>query len=124
MALAQFLGLKPYPKFMINNPGQLEKMTVEPSTKQIREFCVCAILRNVTFTQESYDSFIDFQDKLHHNLGRKRTIVSIGTHDMSTIKGPYAYKALPPKDIVFAPLNKTEVMDGNRLMKFYEEDLN
>jgi len=37
MALAQFLGLKPYPKFMINNPGQLEKMTVEPSVSIIRD---------------------------------------------------------------------------------------
>jgi phenylalanyl-tRNA synthetase beta chain len=48
----------------------------------------------------------------------------MGTHNLDAIKGPFKYKALPPKDIKFAPLNKTEVMDGNRLMEVYETDKN
>ena len=34
----------------------------------------------------SYDSFIDLQDKLHQNLARRRTLASIGTHDLDTVK--------------------------------------
>lgn len=30
--------------------------------------------------------------------------MSIGTHDLDTIKGPFTYEALPPKDIKFKPL--------------------
>lgn len=56
----------------------------------------------------------------HGNLlNRKRTLASMGTHDFDTIKGPFSYDALPPKDIKFTPLNQTKDMDGNQLMEFY-----
>ena len=29
------------------------------------------------------------QDKLHQNLARKRTLASVGTHDLDTIQGPF-----------------------------------
>ena len=34
--------------------------------------------------------------------------VAIGTHDLSTLKPPFTYEALPPKEILFTPLNQTE----------------
>jgi phenylalanyl-tRNA synthetase beta subunit len=58
---------------------------VPPQIAQIRPYFASAILRNVTFTPESYASFIDLQDKLHQNLARKRTLVAIGTHDMDKV---------------------------------------
>jgi phenylalanyl-tRNA synthetase beta chain len=82
----------------------------------------CAILRNVKFTKDRYESFISLQDKLHANLARQRTLVSIGTHDLDTIKGPFYYKALPPKEIKFTPLNQTKEMNGEELMNFYDKD--
>jgi phenylalanyl-tRNA synthetase beta chain len=48
--------------------------------------------------------------------------VAIGTHDLDTLTGPFTYEALPPKDISFAPLNQTKVMNGEELMAFYEND--
>lgn len=78
------------------------------------------MLRGVTFTQERYDSFIALQDKLHQNLCRQRTLVSMGTHDLDTVKGPFTYEALRPEEVVFAPLNQTRVMNGRELMAFYE----
>ena len=82
-----------------------------------------AILRNVKFTKERYDSFIALQDKLHQNLARQRTLVAIGTHDLDTVEGPFTYEALPPEEIKFAPLNQTKVMTAVELMKFYEVSL-
>ena len=32
--------------------------------------------------------------------------MSIGTHDLDTIEGPFTYEALPPQDIKFVPLNQ------------------
>lgn len=61
---------------------------------------------NLTDLQESYNSFIDLQDKLHQNICRKRTLVAIGTHDLDTVKGPFLYDARTPQDIKFVPLNK------------------
>ena len=79
-----------------------------------------AILRNIRFTKDRYDSFIALQDKLHQNLARQRTLVAIGTHDLDLIEGPFTYEALPPEKIVFVPLNQTKSMNGVELMKFYE----
>lgn len=79
-----------------------------------------AILRNIKFTQATYESFIALQDKLHQNLARQRTLVAIGTHDLDTLQGPFTYEALPPEEINFVPLNQNKSMNATELMKFYE----
>ena len=48
---------------------------------------VGAVLRDINLDTDVYASFIDLQDKLHQNIGRKRTLASIGTHDLDTITG-------------------------------------
>ena len=55
-------------------------MSVDAATAQIRPFVVCAVLRNCSFTERAYNSFLDLQDKFHHNICRRRTLVAIGTH--------------------------------------------
>ena len=87
---------------------------------QVRPFFGSAILRNVTFTQRSYESFIDLQEKLHQNICRKRQFVAIGTHDLDSITAPFRYEAKPPKDIKFVPLNKTQAYTAEELMTVYE----
>lgn len=39
-------------------------------TVQVRPHAVAAVLRDITFTKERYDSFIDLQEKLHQNICR------------------------------------------------------
>ncbi|KAK6605797.1 phenylalanyl-tRNA synthetase [Botrytis cinerea] len=114
----------PFPNYRLVKPesGNLETLTVHQDTMKVRPYVSASILRNVTFTQDGYDSFISLQDKLHQNLARQRTLVAIGTHDMDTVKGPFTYEALPPKDIVFTPLNQTKEMNAEELMQFYEND--
>ncbi|OJJ04079.1 hypothetical protein ASPVEDRAFT_43524 [Aspergillus versicolor CBS 583.65] len=119
-----FLERKPLPKYTLAKPpsGELEKIIVKEDTMKVRPLVSGAILRNVTFDPARYESFIALQDKLHQNLARQRTLVSIGTHDLDTIKGPFTYEALPPKDIRFVPLNQTKELDGEELMAFYDKD--
>ncbi|KAJ9090263.1 phenylalanine--tRNA ligase subunit beta [Entomophthora muscae] len=121
-ALNIFLGKAEVPTYKMTSPSSLIQIVNHSSTGQIRPFVVGAVLRNITFTQSRYESFIDLQDKLHNNLCRKRTLVAIGTHDLDTIQSPFNYEALPPKDIVFTPLNQKKEMDGKALMEFYEAD--
>lgn len=120
-SLLVFQGKQEAPKFIAVPPksGKLEKMTIKPSTEQIRPFVVAAILRDVTFTKDSYDRFIDLQDKLHQNICRKRTLVAIGTHDYDTIKGPFVYDAKPPQEIKFKPLNQEKEYTAAELMELY-----
>ncbi|EGG21107.1 phenylalanine-tRNA ligase [Cavenderia fasciculata] len=113
----------PIPKYTITPPasGKHQKLIVSKEVKGVRPIVVCGILRNVTFNQDTYQSFIDLQEKLHANICKKRTLVSIGTHDLDTIKGPFTYKALPPKDIKFVPLSQTQEYDAVSLFEFYEK---
>ncbi|XP_011448986.3 phenylalanine--tRNA ligase beta subunit [Magallana gigas] len=102
--------------------GKSAKLRILPSTAKVRPFAVAAILRNITFTPESYKSFIDLQDKLHQNLCRRRTLVAIGTHDLDTIKGPFFYDAKPPSKIKFKALNQTQEMTACQLMELYSNE--
>ncbi|KAF9691037.1 hypothetical protein EKO04_010945 [Ascochyta lentis] len=122
--LKVFLEKEKLPKWHVTPPkdGQLQELHIKPETAQVRELCSGVILRNITFTQARYDSFIALQDKLHQNLARQRTLVSIGTHDLDTVKGPFTYEALKPEEIEFIPLNQTKKMNGKQLMDFYEKD--
>ncbi|KAL7271584.1 phenylalanine--tRNA ligase subunit beta [Rhizina undulata] len=114
------------PTFRVVTPpnGEVHEIRVSEETTKIRPYVSAAVLRGIKFTQDRYDSFITLQDKLHQNLCRQRTLVSMGTHDFDTIKGPFTYEALTPEDIVFAPLNQEKVMNGKELMEFYENDRN
>ncbi|XP_065907114.1 phenylalanine--tRNA ligase beta subunit-like [Dysidea avara] len=102
--------------------GPLQRLIIKPETAQVRPFAVAAILRNITFDKVSYGSFIDLQDKLHQNIGRHRTIVSMGTHDLDTLEGPFTYEALPPDQIKFKPLNQSKEYTAAEMMELYSGD--
>lgn len=63
---------------------------------------------------------MDLQDKLHQNIARKRQLVAIGTHDLDTLKPPFTYEALPPDQIRFVALGKTEEKRADELMEIYQ----
>ncbi|KAI0003103.1 phenylalanyl-tRNA synthetase subunit beta [Russula compacta] len=125
-ALRVFLNKARAPQYRLAYPPGGEKDLIEvivaPETAQVRPYFGSAVLRNVKFTQRSYESFLDLQEKLHQNICRKRQFVAIGTHDLDTITAPFRYEARPPKDIRFVPLNKTQAYTAEELMTVYESD--
>eukprot|EP00111_Clytia_hemisphaerica_P002446 TCONS_00007009-protein len=110
------------PHFKTILPTNPQKLIIDKPTAEVRQYAVAAVLRNITFTQDSYNSFIDLQDKLHHNICRRRTLVSMGTHDLDTIQGPFTYTAKPPSEIIFKALNQTKEMTAVELMQHYKTD--
>uniref|UniRef100_A0A671XFN4 Phenylalanine--tRNA ligase beta subunit n=1 Tax=Sparus aurata TaxID=8175 RepID=A0A671XFN4_SPAAU len=102
--------------------GEPQRLIITKETAAVRPYAVAAVLRNITFTQERYDSFIELQEKLHQNICRKRSLVAIGTHDLDTISGPFTYTAKPPGDICFKPLNQTKEYTATQLMSLYKTD--
>lgn len=118
LALRSYLGLGELPKYKIKNQNEkLERVIVQPETQDVRPYCVSAIVRNVTFDEDSYNSFIDLQDLLHQNICRRRKLVAMGTHDYDKMEGPITYEARKPEDIKFIPLNETKEMDGKEFME-------
>ncbi|KAM9453041.1 phenylalanine--tRNA ligase beta subunit-like [Salvelinus alpinus] len=112
------------PRYRRVSPASSEpqRLVITEETTVVRPHAVAAVLRNITFTQERYDSFIELQEKLHQNVCRKRTLVAIGTHDLDTISGPFTYTAKPPGDIRFKPLNQAKEYTAQELMILYKTD--
>lgn len=110
------------PQYKSIKPKNPQKLIIDSSTASIRPHCLAAVLRNVKFTKESYDSFIDLQDKLHQNIARKRSLVAIGTHDLDKIQGPFRYVAQPPSQIKFVPLKEVKEYTAVELMDLYSTD--
>lgn len=125
-ALRVFLGKDKPPVYKLSIPPggerDLVELRVAPETKQIRPLIACAVLRNVTFTPQSYQSFIELQDKLHQNICRRRQFVAIGTHDLDTLQTPFRYEARKPTDIKFIPLSKDTAYTAKELMTVYKSE--
>ena len=81
-----FQGKLSVPRYSLCPAKQAQQLILEPSVLQVRPHVIGAVLRGVSFNKARYNSFIDLQDKLHQNLARKRTLASVGTHDLDTIK--------------------------------------
>ena len=73
-------------KLPVATGKRMERLFIKPGTALVRPFAVAAILRGIKFDPARYSSFIDLQDKLHQNLCRQRSLVAIGTHDLSTLQ--------------------------------------
>ncbi|XP_063771978.1 phenylalanine--tRNA ligase beta subunit [Pseudophryne corroboree] len=102
--------------------SRLQRMFITEETAAVRPYAVAAVLRDITFTQNRYENFIDLQEKLHQNICRRRTLVAIGTHDLDTITGPFIYTAKPPSSIKFRPLNQKREYTAPEVMELYRTD--
>ena len=122
IALRCYLSKDTLPTYKVSKPEKLERITVKSETKAVRQFVVSAILRNVQFDIQSYNSFIDLQDKLHQNICRRRTLCSMGTHDYDLVQGPITYEAHAPKDIKFRALKQKEELDCVQLFDVLRQD--
>ncbi|XP_075014270.1 phenylalanine--tRNA ligase beta subunit isoform X2 [Calonectris borealis] len=115
------INLPRYEK-IIPAQGEGQRLIITEETVQVRPHAVAAVLRNITFTKERYDSFIDLQEKLHQNICRRRALVAIGTHDLDTISGPFTFTAKAPSEIKFKPLNQSQEYTASQIMDLYRTD--
>ncbi|KAE8971041.1 hypothetical protein PR001_g27017 [Phytophthora rubi] len=96
-------------------------ITVKPNTKLLRPYVVSAVLRDVHFAQERYDSFIDLQDKLHQNTARSWD--ARPGHDPGTLHLQRTYAAISvallPNEIKLKPLSQDKEFEAKELLVFY-----
>lgn len=62
-AFKAYLNLGQSPRYTVK--PHVHEIIVKAETAIVRPFVVACVLRNITFTTASYNSFIDLQDKLH-----------------------------------------------------------
>ncbi|EMA31324.1 phenylalanine--tRNA ligase subunit beta [Halobiforma nitratireducens] len=86
---------------------------VDESVPADRPYVTGAVIRDVDLDEESLDSLIQLQEKLHATMGRKRAKGAIGIHDLTMLKGSAAtegnptieYVGVEPEADTFVPLD-------------------
>jgi len=108
----QELGLVEYK----TNPATTH-MVVSPEVINIRPFVLAGIVRNVKLDDTAIKCMMELQEKLHVTLGRKRSKVSIGIHDLSKLKEPFNYGVCSPHEPAFVPLQVDYEMTPEEILK-------
>ncbi|MCF7799181.1 phenylalanine--tRNA ligase subunit beta [Candidatus Woesearchaeota archaeon] len=120
-SLKSFLGVTPtVPKYTTFQGEESYKVIIDDKVKAVRPFTVCAIVKNIVFTQEKIREVINVQEKLHATLGRGRTRGAIGIYPLENIQLPITYTAAPPQEISFIPLGETQELSGAQILSQHE----
>lgn len=100
------------------DPDKDACIEADADLEQLRPFVAGFVVRDVTIDEPGLVGFIQTQEKLAENFGRKRAAVSIGIYDASQIQFPVRYAAVPrqgpPK---FAPLGFEEEMTPAEILE-------
>jgi len=94
---------------------------IDKSVKDVRPYILCAAAFNIEMTDDLLKALMEMQEKLHLTIGRKRSKVAIGVHDLDKVTPPFVYKAVAPKKISFVPLAKCEKWDLEEILKKHEK---
>ncbi len=113
-AMANFLHNAPAQPSIEIEPSGLT-MSVDESLQSVRPVIHAAVVRGVQLEddEETLETFIkglmDHQEKLHFALGRGRSRMSIGVHDLEKLAPPFRVITVPGST-AFTPLARTEDM--------------
>ena len=101
-ALSSFLGIKTgLRKYATKKSGF--KVIVDQSVT-MRPYTVCAIVKNLSFTDERIREVMQVQEKLSTTHGRNRKKSEYGIYPLEKIKFPITYVAKDPSTVTFQPL--------------------
>ncbi|NPA75736.1 MAG: phenylalanine--tRNA ligase subunit beta [Euryarchaeota archaeon] len=110
----KFYTLKETPGRYAASAGNV-KLSVESSVSEVRPYIVAAVIRNVNVDEAMIKSMMDFQEKLHITVGRKRKKVAIGLHDFDKVEPPFTYTTRPG-EFSFVPLGFEEEMSLDEIL--------
>ena len=119
-ALRAFLDIEPgMAEYDVEDTDIVLK--VDKSVNDVRPHILCAAVFDVDITDDLLRSLMELQEKLHITIGRKRSKIAIGVHDLDKVIPPFVYKAVRPDEISFVPLAKTERWNLDEILKRHEK---
>jgi phenylalanyl-tRNA synthetase beta chain len=114
-AMRGYLGIETgLPSYPVKPSGI--SFTVDPKLADIRPVLGAAVIRGVSFDDESIQSIMSLQESLHWAVGRGRSKVAIGIHDLDAVRPPFRYIA-SPRSRAFVPLDYTEWMTMDEILE-------
>ncbi|QLH74070.1 MAG: phenylalanine--tRNA ligase subunit beta [Methanomassiliicoccales archaeon] len=119
-AMRAFLGIEPgMRRYEIESSGI--SMTIEKTVADVRPYAVAAVVKGVKMSDPLIRSLMELQEKLHLTVGRKRSKVAIGVHDLDKVRPPFVYKGADPDSVSFIPLAKDEKMTMREVLEKHEK---
>lgn len=114
-AMRGYLGIEEgLPSYPVEPSGI--SFSIDPNLAKIRPVLGAAVIRGVSFDDESIQSIMSLQESLHWAVGRGRSKVAIGIHDLDTVTAPFRYIA-SPRNRKFVPLDFTEEMTMDEILE-------
>jgi phenylalanyl-tRNA synthetase beta chain len=114
-AMRGYLGIETgLPTYTVKPSGI--SFTVDPALATIRPVLGSAVIKGVKFDDESIQSIMSLQESLHWAVGRGRSKVAIGIHDLDSVKPPFRYIA-SPRSRKFIPLDYAEEMSMDEILE-------
>ncbi len=119
-ALRAFLDIEPgMRRYDVGDSGI--EVTVDPSVKSVRPYFLCGVVRDVEISDEFLRSIMEMQEKLHITIGRKRSKLAIGIHDLNKVEPPFIYRLAEPHSVRFVPLAMDREMDLAEILRENEK---
>jgi phenylalanyl-tRNA synthetase beta chain len=106
-------GLKQY---KTEKGGKDYRVVIDKSVKKTWPYAVCAIVKNLKFSDEKIKEIVDIQEKLTNSIGRKRKKLGLGVYPLERIKLPISYLAKKPEEIKFQPLEFPREITGRQIL--------
>jgi len=97
------------------DPARLTLYNEKPAR---RPFIAAAVVYNVNVDEDYFEELIQFQEKLHDTIGRKRKKVAIGFHDLDKLpSGTLYYRDVPIGEARFTPLYGEKPLTGAEILE-------
>ena len=114
--LGEELGYKRPPLMESNVVLKVSKVPTRP-------YVAAAVVNNVNVDEDFLEELIQFQEKLHDSMGRKRRKIAIGLHDFDKLQRlaggetvEIEYVFLPVDKVVFAPLGSDAEIKASEVL--------
>ena len=88
---------------------------------ETRPYAVAGIVKGIKLDDETLKELIQFQEKLHVTIGRKRKKVAIGLHDLDKITSKRIVYKEVPLDYKFVPLGGSKEMSVKEVIESTEQ---
>ena len=116
-ALSSFLGIKKGLRKYKVNPSKY-KYKIDSKVKKVRPFAVASVIKDIELTDETVNSLMQLQEKLHITHGRNRKKVAMGVHDLDKIKFPLIYTT-KPTSFRFIPLDFNKELSLHEILEIH-----
>ncbi len=116
-ALKAFVGIAPgLQEYAVKKSGY--KVIVDNSVT-MRPYTACAIVKNLTLTDERLREIMQAQEKLAMTHGRNRKKSAYGIYPLDTISFPVTYTAKDPDKVKFKPLGFDNFMNASEVLTLH-----